>query len=366
MEDVPDLTRFSVRERYANRLEEAQHPAGDRDVQDRDLLGKGYITIKQLGCGAFGVVTLVKKTDGRGIHSAIKKISCKTEGDAITAIQEADTLQHASHPFVLKFLDCFVGTDNCAVYLVTEFCENGSLHDQLKRGPIGWHLRIVWFKQLLGGLAHLHCMQIVHRDLKPENIMVSSSNTLKIADFGLATMLENVNFSGYSAQFNGSMQNYMASFCGTKLYMAPEVYEQHYTNKADIFSLGLIFLIVAERKWVRIEFGPWSYGAMVNREGTYYALGYAMNRDIHRGSDYVFQHYVEDLMFTTATWPEINLIKHLLHPDRSQRPSAYRALDLLCKIENDGLSLKSHLFTPLGYVANYLSVSHWWPGSNCN
>ena len=342
MDDVPDLTRSSVRGRYASVLEAAQRPAGDRNVQDRNLLQKGYIATRRLGRGAFGVVTEVKKTDGRGIAAAIKKISCKTEGDAATAIQEAHTLQSASHEFVLKFLDCFLGENNCAVYLVTEFCENGSLHDQLKQGPIVWDLRMKWFGQLLEGLAHLHSKHIVHRDLKPENVMVTSSNTIKIADFGLATMLERVNFSGYSV-VQGSMQEYMATFCGTKLYMAPEVYEQHYTKKADIFSFGLIFLIVAERKWVRYGVDQWCYGTMVARGGSSHALGSAMNLDMHFGSCYVFERYVENLMFTTATGPEIALIKLMLHPDRTKRPSAQETLTRLHNIKSKGLSFESWL-----------------------
>ena len=369
MEDVPDLRRTSVRVRFANRIEAVQRPAGGREVQDRNLLRKGYIGIQRLGRGAFGEVTLVKKTGGSGKVVAVKKISCSSEDDAITAMGEANTLQRATHRYVLKFLDCFIGENNRVIYLVTEFCENGSLHDQLQRGPVGWNLRVRWFQQLLEGLVHLHSLNIVHRDLKPENVMLTSSHTIKIADFGLATMLERVNFSGYTPeQYNpGRMQEYMATFCGTKLYMAPEVYQQHYTNKADVFSLGLIFLIIAERKWVRYGMGAqWCYGIMALRHTQPHALASAMNFDLHLGSHYVQQKYVETLMFVTATAAEIVLIKDMLHPDRSRRISANDALTRIRQIEHRGQSFDSWLYSPIGQAANALSLSHWWPGSHYN
>ncbi len=369
MEDVPDLQRTSARVRFANKIEAVQRPAGGREVQDRNLLQKGYITIRRLGRGAFGEVTLVKKTDGRGKVVAVKKISCTSEDDAITAMSEANTLQRATHRYVLKFLDCFIGDNNRVVYLVTEFCENGSLHDQLQKRPVGWNLRMRWFKQLLKGLVHLHSLNIVHRDLKPENVMLTSSHTIKIADFGLATMLERVNFSGYTPeQCNpGRMQEYMATFCGTKLYMAPEVYQQHYTKKADVFSIGLIFLIIAERKWVRYGIGSqWCYGIMAVRHTQTHALGSAMNLDLHFGSRFVQQQYIETLMFVTATWAEIAIIKDMLHPNRSRRLSAEDALTRIRQIVHRGQSLQSRLYSPIGQAANVLSLSHWWPGLHYN
>ena len=176
VDDVPDLRRSTVPTDFANRLEAAQQSAGSRRMQDRDLLEKGYIAIRPLGRGAFGEVVLAKRTDGSGRVAAIKKIGCRTEDDAVLALEEARTLNNASHEFILQFRNCFVGQDGSAVYLVTEYCSNGSLHDYLhKRGPIPWTLRMNWYQQLLEGLAHLHSIRLVHRDLKPENVMITSS-----------------------------------------------------------------------------------------------------------------------------------------------------------------------------------------------
>ncbi|NWI28732.1 STK35 kinase, partial [Sula dactylatra] len=73
----------------------------------------------------------------------------------------------------------------------------------------------------------LHKNHIVHRDLKPDNILItekSGTPVLKVADFGLSKVC-----AGLTARA-----------CGSDFYMAPEVWEGHYTAKADIFALGII------------------------------------------------------------------------------------------------------------------------------
>lgn len=171
MEDVPDLERSTVRAKFAGQLEAAYRPAGSRAIQDMNLLSQGYIAIERLGRGAFGEVILVKRTDGSGKYVAIKKIVCTTERDAETAQREALTLKSAKHACILELLHCFIISDSnsqhCAAYLVTEYCENGSLMNHLyTQGPISWKVRMQWFEQLLHGLAYLHSNNIVHRDLK--------------------------------------------------------------------------------------------------------------------------------------------------------------------------------------------------------
>ncbi|KAF2076954.1 hypothetical protein CYY_001730 [Polysphondylium violaceum] len=86
-----------------------------------------------------------------------------------------------------------------------------------------------WLLQLCYGVQALHKQHLIHRDLKSENIFISSNNTLKIGDFGLAykTTSKAINAKGA---------------VGTYLYSAPEVLEdQIYDKSADIFSLGCIF-----------------------------------------------------------------------------------------------------------------------------
>ena len=84
------------------------------------------------------------------------------------------------------------------------------------------------FKELISGLKYLYELNICHRDLKPQNILLDENYTIKISDFGLAR-LNNEN-------------NLMDTICGSPIYMAPEIMKYNkYDNKADIWSLGIIF-----------------------------------------------------------------------------------------------------------------------------
>lgn len=83
-------------------------------------------------------------------------------------------------------------------------------------------------------MHYLHERNIIHRDVKPENLLVYTSNDLpclKLADFGLAAIIEN--------------DNVLYELCGTPTYVAPEVLaELGYGCKVDIWSAGVILYVL--------------------------------------------------------------------------------------------------------------------------
>lgn len=85
-------------------------------------------------------------------------------------------------------------------------------------------------KQLLSSLRYLHENHITHRDLKPANIIMAKRSPLsiKLTDFGLAA----------------TRTSSLVTYCGSKLYMAPEVREKRYSDKIDVWSVGIIILEV--------------------------------------------------------------------------------------------------------------------------
>jgi serine/threonine protein kinase len=92
-------------------------------------------------------------------------------------------------------------------------------------------------KQVLEGVAYLHCKGIVHGDLKLENILLEGnmpSATVKIADFGLSKA-----FSSSPAR---------ATVCGSPLYMAPELLtldqKSELAHAVDVWSVGVILFIL--------------------------------------------------------------------------------------------------------------------------
>ncbi|KAI4204441.1 MAG: hypothetical protein LQ350_001198 [Teloschistes chrysophthalmus] len=106
-----------------------------------------------------------------------------------------------------------------------------------------------YLRQILQGLSHIHSASIVHRDLKPENIFIDAKNNIRIGDFGLARPGEFLQVSARGAattkEFRGHDGNFTRSV-GTTFYVAPEVKSSstgkgNYDEKADMFSLGVIF-----------------------------------------------------------------------------------------------------------------------------
>ncbi|KFP28410.1 Serine/threonine-protein kinase 35, partial [Colius striatus] len=140
------------------------------------------------------------------------------------------------------------------LWFVMEFCEGGDLNQYvLSRRPDPATNRS-FMLQLTSAIAFLHKNHIVHRDLKPDNILIterSGSPVLKVADFGLSKVCAGLAARGKEGGRGSRAVNlnkyWLSSACGSDFYMAPEVWEGHYTAKADIFALGIIIWAMIER-----------------------------------------------------------------------------------------------------------------------
>ena len=215
-----------------------------------------YTFIKKLGRGAFGTVFLAKDKK-TGLSVAIKVIHVRASlkdflfrrkpEQVKEAQQEANLLLELRNERVVEFLGAYEFTGSFfkrGLAIVTEFCCKGSLEQCLTDLPLPPPLdsRLVWYDQLSAGLAYIHEKNIAHRDLKPANILVDSKDNLKIADVGLAKAI----WDDQQKEVNCTYQQYMSSVAGTPAYMAPEVWNNLYDYKCDVFSIGLVFVMIAE------------------------------------------------------------------------------------------------------------------------
>ncbi|KAL9638006.1 MAG: hypothetical protein Q9164_001850 [Protoblastenia rupestris] len=131
------------------------------------------------------------------------------------------------------------------LYIQMEYCKQETLRDLINTG-VQSNITECWrlFRQIAEGLAHIHSASIVHRDLKPENIFIDSSGDLRIGDFGLARPGEH-RVPGLTGSSTEHQLGNFTKDVGTAWYVAPEVRSTgigKYDQKADIYSLGIIFL----------------------------------------------------------------------------------------------------------------------------
>ena len=146
--------------------------------------------------------------------------------------QETRALSALNHANILVIIDR--GYQGGTYYFVMEYVEGRGI-DELIRDGIGVTEFVAIVQQICAGLAYAHRRGVIHRDIKPMNIMVKKEGEVKIADFGLAGLMEReVSEFGEAAG--------EARVMGTPRYMSPEQRVSSATAdpRSDIYSLGVV------------------------------------------------------------------------------------------------------------------------------
>lgn len=107
-----------------------------------------------------------------------------------------------------------------------EYIRGGDLNEYiLKKGKMAEHTVQEVTRQILEGIAYVHGKNISHRDIKTDNILLVSEDPIevKISDFGLAKMVRDEG-------------TFLKTFCGTVLYLAPEVFPRHYMVTSPVIT----------------------------------------------------------------------------------------------------------------------------------
>ncbi|XP_074526929.1 serine/threonine-protein kinase 35-like [Halichoeres trimaculatus] len=249
-----------------------------------------YSLLREVGRGAYGVVyeAVARRT---GARVAVKKLRCDAPENVELALQEFWALASLEkrHQNVVQLEECVLQKNRvaqrmshgnkrskqylrlvetslkgkrvlgppeepCFLWFVMEFCEGGDLNQFILSRQPDPHTNQSFMLQMTSAVAFLHENNIVHRDLKPDNILISVKSgapVLKVADFGLSKVCAGLGSTveGHEGEERNTNINkfWLSSACGSDFYMAPEVWEGHYTAKADIFALGIIIWAMLER-----------------------------------------------------------------------------------------------------------------------
>lgn len=155
----------------------------------RAKMHKGlFDTVKPLGIGAFGVVSLVRKTDTGKLYAmkTLRKVDVLRRNQVAHVKAERDILAEADNEWVVKLFFSFQDQEN--LYFVMEYIPGGDMMSLLiKLGTFPEHLTLFYIAELVCAIESVHKMGFIHRDIKPDNILIGADGHIKLTDFGLCT-----------------------------------------------------------------------------------------------------------------------------------------------------------------------------------
>eukprot|EP00947_MAST-08B_sp_MAST-8B-sp1_P005835 g5835.t1 len=190
-----------------------------------------YELVERLGEGSYGsVFKAIDKSTGEAV--AIKVIPVDAELDEM--LREINILSKCQNDFIVRYHGSYLKDGD--LWIVMEYCGAGSVTDLMSICEMTLteeHIKVVCCGALFG-FEYLHSSHKIHRDVKAANILLTHDGRAKLADFGV------------SAQLNNTMSK-RKTIIGTPFWMAPEVIQEWaYDGKADIWSLGITVIEMAD------------------------------------------------------------------------------------------------------------------------
>ncbi|KAL2082888.1 hypothetical protein ACEWY4_020661 [Coilia grayii] len=251
MSSSTPLVRITTRRSSAHDdpIPEYDLPEDPRWEFPRDKLTLG----KPLGEGCFGQVVMAealgidKDKPKEAVTVAVKMLKDDaTEKDLSDLVSEMEMMKMiGKHKNIINLLGAC--TQDGPLYVIVEYASKGNLREYLRaRRPPGMEYSYdiarvsdeqLTFKDLVSctyqvarGMEYLASQKCIHRDLAARNVLVTESNVMKIADFGLARDVHNIDY--YKKTTNGRLP---------VKWMAPEaLFDRVYTHQSDVWSFGVL------------------------------------------------------------------------------------------------------------------------------
>ena len=186
--------------------------------------------VKVLGTGAFGKVSLVYNEELKRYFAmkSLKKDYIKKYQQTKHTKEERKIMEKIDYPFISKLYYAF--QTKKSLFMITEFMAGGEMFHHLHEcGHFDENRARFYIAELVLAIDHLHKNNILYRDLKPENILLDEIGHIKLTDFGLSKIMNNIE------------KDKTYTVCGTPIYVAPEVLSGRGYNKlVDWWSLGVL------------------------------------------------------------------------------------------------------------------------------
>jgi serine/threonine protein kinase len=224
LEDQYGVPRYATLAKWKYITSVRRHSAASTPEGDRATMMKNEVTLKDfkplklIGTGHYGKVFLVDRCNKLFALKVVEKVDRKCF-DEFAALKKLGTSNLTSR---LHF--CF--DTSKAMYFVMDFAQGGDLFTYNHRNNITEsNIRLI-ASSVVQALQHIHSNGIIYRDLKLENVLLTKTGHVMLSDFGLC-----------------SFHDVSTGFCGTRPYIAPEIYNrEEYTNKVDSYSLGVMLV----------------------------------------------------------------------------------------------------------------------------
>nr|XP_051206063.1 G-type lectin S-receptor-like serine/threonine-protein kinase SD2-5 [Lolium perenne] len=265
---------------------------------------------KKLGQGGFGPVYEGKLGN---VKIAVKCLRDLGNGKE-EFMAEVITIGSIHHINLVRLIGYC--SDKLHRLLVYEHMSNGSLDKWIfkknQSDSLSWASRYKIILDVAKGLAYLHeeCRQkIVHLDIKPGNILLDEKFNAKISDFGLAKLIDR------------DQSHVMTKVRGTRGYLAPEWLTSTITEKADIYSFGVVLLEIVSRRKILDSNQPEGGTNLINLLQEKMKVGQVLD---------IVENHNEDVQLHGAEMIEvIKLAVWCLQREVSKRPAMSQVVKVL-------------------------------------
>ncbi|KAI4379257.1 hypothetical protein MLD38_005578 [Melastoma candidum] len=205
------------------------------EATERNVLFGKYEMGRMLGQGTFAKVYYGRNlsTQESVAIKVLNKDYIRKEGLAHQIEREISVMRLVRHPNVVELKEVLATKQR--IFFVMEYVKGGELFAKVARGRLREDVARKYFQQLISAVDFCHSRGVSHRDLKPENLLLDEDGNLKVSDFGLSALPEQLRLDGM-----------LHTQCGTPAYVAPEVLRRKGYDgaKADIWSCGVILYVL--------------------------------------------------------------------------------------------------------------------------